>query len=147
MCVIACFRKVPNPFFWFVITLLLNSEISNSKTTSGEQRNVEFHCDWRLCPSFIVFCWSCLYHSGQNILLITLEFFDSPHYCRFITLIFSFSSTMLENLHFSWIWRNWNFDHDIVSNIRMFINSSDLNGVFNSVIFRKFLDDWSNFER
>ena len=147
MCIITSFRKVPNPFFWFIVTLLLNSEISNSKTTSGEQRNVKFHCNWRFCPNFIVLSWSRVNYSCQNVLLITLEFFDSPHYCRFITLIFSFSSTMLENFNISRILRNWNFNHDIVSHIGMFINSSDLNGVFNSIIFRKLLDDWCNFER
>jgi hypothetical protein len=85
-------------------------------------------------------------YGGEDVLLVTLEFLDTPHYCRFVTLVFSFTSTMLENLDVGRILRHRNFNHNVVTNIRMLINSSDFDGILNSIIIWKLLNDWSDFE-
>ena len=79
--------------------------------------------------------------------MVTLELFDSPHYCRFISFILSFTNTSRENLNFSWICWNRNFNDDIISNVWMFVDGSNLYWVFYPVVFNEFLNDWSNFER
>ena len=101
MCVIASFGQVSNPLLWFVVTLLLDSEVSDSKTTSGKEWNVELHSDWRLLPHLVIFSRCCVDDSGQDVLLITLELFDSPHYCGFIRLVLSLSGACAENLDVS----------------------------------------------
>lgn len=147
MSIIACFGKVTNPLLWFIVTLLLNSEIPNSQATSGKKWDVKLHRDRWFLPQLVTFSRSCVNDSRQNVLLITLELLNSPHYCGFIRFILSFTSSGRENLDISWVAWNWNFDNDVVTHVRMFIYCSNFDWIFYSVVFTEFLNDRGNFKR
>jgi len=147
MTIVTSFWNILDPFLWFVTTLLLNSQISNSQSTSSKHRHLEFHWNWRLLP-LLIFSRRCQSSDGcHDLLVITLELLDSPENWGFIRLVLSFTISCWEYLNTGCVWWYGYLYHDVVSIVCSLEDWPDLNREFNTAIIRVFLDDWGDLER
>ena len=85
-------------------------------------------------------------NSSQDVLLITLEFLNSPHNSWLIRFILTFSSSSRENLDLGRVVWNRNLHNHIVPDVGIFINGSDFDRIFDSLFFKEFLNDRCYFE-
>ena len=144
--IITSLWNILDPLLWLVTTLLLNSQISHSQATSCKHGHLELHRNWRLCPLLVFFRRCQTRNSSQDLLVISLEFLDSPENWSFIWFVLSFAISCWENLDTGSIGWNRYLDHNVVSIVCSLKYRPDLDGKFNTAVIRVFLDDWCDLE-
>ena len=146
MCIVTIFGNVSDPLLGFVLTFLLYFKVPNSQTTSSEHWYLELHSDRRSLPGLVRFGHCGRGYCWHDLLLVTLELFYPPEYTCFVWFVFCFTLALWKYFYVGSIWRDWYFNYNVVGEIGVLEDRSELNLEFNSLVFNKLLYDWSNLE-
>lgn len=130
----------------------MNSEESNSETTSCEHRYLKFHRNWRSRPLFFRLCLRQSHFCSYHVFRISRKFLYSPHKCLFLRFVFCFSraSSVYSNIFSFWY---WDFNNNICCKVCLIKNRFHFDTILNSLLaillhyryhFKRKIDVFSN---